>query len=70
MRYVYHIYAVSENSDKTVELDGLIVMALPVMTQDLYELLKRNFCDDYGVEEDGSLIIKSLTFLHKIDDEA
>lgn len=69
MRYVYHIYAQFSSGSRTVELDGLVVMALPVMTQDLYKVLKRNICDDYGVEEDGSLVIRSLTFLHKIDDE-
>lgn len=67
MRYVYHICASFNGKNRSIEFDGLSVTNLPVTTQDLYEGLRQSLRDNYGLEEDGSLIIRSLTFLHKVD---
>lgn len=70
MRYVYHVCAQFSSGSRTVEFDGLSITNLPITTQDSYAGLRQSFLDDYELEESGSLIIKSLTFLHKLDDES
>lgn len=70
MRYVYHVCASFDSGSQTIEFDGLSITSLPITTPDLYAGLVQSFRDEYELGEGGSLIIRSLTFLHKIDDEA
>lgn len=70
MRYVYHVCASFDSGRRTIEFDGLSITNLPITTLDSYVSLRQSFRDNYELEKDGFLTIRSLTFLHEIDDEA
>jgi len=64
MQYVYHAYAVFETDDKTIELDGIVIANSPVVSEQSYEALRQHIREDHGLPKTGTLIVKSLNFLH------
>lgn len=64
MQYVYHAYAVFETDDKTIEMDGVVVADNPIADEQSYEALRQHIRADHGLPKIGTLIIKSLNFLH------
>lgn len=70
MQYAYHVYAVFETDDKLFEMDGVGAANNPIVDEQSYEALKQYIRENHRLPKTGTLVIKSLTFLHEIDDGA
>lgn len=67
-KYIYHVYAEGYRSlyhDQQEAFDGVLEVKSRILTVDDYALAKQGLKDKYGFI---SLTIKSLSFLHSVED--
>lgn len=72
MRYIYHYYAEITIKYKTEGRHGLIGLNGHILNQDVYALIQKEIFVKSGRNPEhyvlGCVAIKSLTFLHAVED--
>lgn len=69
--YIYHYFADFTQGNKITSIDGILHLENKVTDMENYHYIKKLILDQPGTNDipTNKLVIKNLSFLHKIDEE-